>query len=285
MGKEASRSRIEHMIKERFDSPENNLGDGSGERAWGEPLVAFASGADPIFDDYKVHVGPQHWTPAEVFQATFGRRVDPETLTVITWLLPQTESTKRDNAVMDQVPAERWARSRVFGEQFNANLRTYVQDTLNKEGIAAIAPMLSPDFRTETSERFQITSTWSERHAAYACGLGTFGLCDGLITPLGKAVRFGTVVAEVRITPDTRPYTNHREYCLFASDGSCGDCIARCPAGALSKDGHDKSLCKAYLREITASHVENEYGFKGYGCGLCQTGVPCESGIPVRSVV
>jgi hypothetical protein len=24
------------------------------------------------------------------------------------------------------------------------------------------------------------------------------------------------------------------------------------------------------------------YGFEGYGCGLCQTEVPCESKVPVR---
>ena len=28
--------------------------------------------------------------------------------------------------------------------------------------------------------------------------------------------------------------------------------------------------------------MKREYGFEGYGCGLCQTGVPCESGIPER---
>jgi len=26
--------------------------------------------------------------------------------------------------------------------------------------------------------------------------------------------------------------------------------------------------------------VRENYGFAGYGCGLCQTGVPCEAKIP-----
>ncbi|MBN1906976.1 MAG: hypothetical protein JW927_17995 [Deltaproteobacteria bacterium] len=26
-----------------------------------------------------------------------------------------------------------------------------------------------------------------------------------------------------------------------------------------------------------------KYNFEGYGCGLCQVGVPCESMIPVKS--
>ena len=278
--KEDSKSWIKSVIENKCNSCENNLGDGSGERSWEAPLVGFASGADPIFDEYKTHVGELHWTPAEIFENTFGRAPDPQKLTVISWVLPQTGATKRANAAMKKAPAELWARSRVFGEEFNSGLRVHVQDTLKEAGYAAVSPLLSPHFHTEQSEAFQITSTWSERHAAYACGLGTFGLCDGLITPAGKAVRFGSVVAEIQIAPDPRPYTNHRAYCLFAADGSCGDCIDRCPAGALSKEGHDKALCLAFLREITAPHVENEYGFKGYGCGLCQTGVPCESGIP-----
>lgn len=274
---------ITETIENKCNSPENSLGDGSGERAWGKPLIGFASGADPIFVDYKTHVGQLHWTPAEIFEKTFNRKTNPENLTVISWVLPQTPATKRDNAAMDRLPARRWAQSRVFGEQFNSTLRRHVEDTLNREGYPAVVPFLSKEFHTEKSEAFQITSTWSERHAAYACGLGTFGLCDGLITPVGKAMRLGSVVVEAPVTPDKRPYTNHREYCSFAMNGSCGECIDRCPAGALSKDGHDKALCMAYLHEITAPHVENEYGFKGYGCGLCQTGVPCESGIPKRA--
>jgi len=35
-------------------------------------------------------------------------------------------------------------------------------------------------------------SSWSERHAAYAAGLGTFSLNDALITPKGIAHRLGS---------------------------------------------------------------------------------------------
>jgi len=49
---------------------------------------------------------------------------------------------------------------------------------------------------------------------------------------------------------------------------------------AISEAGHNKTKCKAHLDE-TWDYVEENYGFKGYGCGLCQTAVPCESKIPV----
>jgi epoxyqueuosine reductase len=125
-------------------------------------------------------------------------------------------------------------------------------------------------------------STWSERHAAYAAGLGTFGLCDGLITPAGKAVRVGSVIANIQIRPTPRPYTDHHGYCLFYTQGLCGKCIPRCPVGALSENGHNKRTCRSHIRPATEDYVKTNFGFEGYGCGLCQTGVPCESKIPTK---
>ena len=188
--------------------------------------------------------------------------------------------TKADNQAQTVYPAERWARSRIFGEQFNSKLRQHVADALNEAGYEAIAPMLSPEWGGRTSDRYGYASTWSERHAAYACGLGTFGLSDGLITPLGKAMRVGSVVARIRIEPSPRPYDNHQAYCLFHAKGICGKCMQRCPAGAITAAGHDKVRCKAYIRQETMPFVKNRYGFEGKGCGLCQTGVPCASRIP-----
>ena len=151
--------------------------------------------------------------------------------------------------------------------------------------IEAVASMHSPLWSTKTSEKYSYASTWSERHAAYASGLGTFGLCDGLITPVGKAMRTGSVIAKVGIDPTQRPYTDHQEYCLFYSKGICGKCIPRCPVDALSENGHDKIVCRAYLKPKTEEYVKENYKFDGYGCGLCQTKVPCESKIPLAKDV
>jgi len=265
-------------------SPDNTLHDRANEQAWSEPLVGFSSGDDPLYEAYKEVVGPFHWTPSEVFTQTYpGRKVKPEELTVISWVLPQTGATKADNRAQTVYPAERWARARIFGEQVNAKLRRHVVDTLADKGVDAVAPMLSPHWERKESERYTFSSTWSERHAAYAAGLGTFGLCDGLITPLGKAMRVGSVVAAIQVPPTPRPYQDHHAYCLFFTQGLCGRCIARCPVGAVSEAGHDKVACSQHLRPVTADYVTAHYGFDGYGCGLCQTGVPCESKIPTEA--
>jgi epoxyqueuosine reductase len=268
---------IQDFIRE---SPENTLQNPANEKAWDDPLVGFSCGADPLYQTYKEVVGPFHWTPWEIFTHTFpGTPVEPAELTVISWILPQTAATKADNRAQTCHPSERWARSRLFGEQANDKLREHVVEALKEKGYPAVAPVLSPQWEWRESERYVFASPWSERHAAHASGLGTFGLCDGLITPVGKAMRTGSVVARMQIPPTPRPYQDHRAYCTFFTQGTCGLCIARCPAGAITEAGHDKAKCREYVRGTT-EFVKANYGFEVYGCGLCQTGVPCESGIP-----
>jgi len=257
------------------------LKNSANDKAWADPLVAFSSGADPLYDEYKRHIGDFFLTPPEFFSQTFADvRVSPEHLTVISWILPQMDRTKADLRRETVYPSESWARARIFGEEVNVKLRKHVVETLTQSGIKAFAPMLSPLWAWKVSTKYGFASTWSERHAAYAAGLGTFGLCDGLITPVGKAMRCGSVIAHLQVPPSRRPYEDHHAYCLFYTKGTCGKCIPRCPAGAVTKEGHDKGKCKSYL-DMTQQYVTRNFHFEGYGCGFCQTGVPCESKIPI----
>jgi len=278
---------IESVIRDFIEkSPENTLQNRTNDRAFATPLVGFSSGDDPIYLQYKDCVESYHWTPLEIFSLTFPEcREKAEDLTVISWVLPQTEQTKSDNRKETMFPSERWARARIFGEIVNEKLRSHVVRALEGAGYKAVAPALSPQWARKESERYVFASTWSERHAAYASGLGTFGLCDGLITPRGKAHRVGSVVAAVKIPPTPRPYKSHHDYCLFFTQGICGKCIKRCPVGALSESGHDKLKCRQHIWTTSAEHTKSRYGFDGYGCGLCQTKVPCESKIPARKDV
>jgi epoxyqueuosine reductase QueG len=94
-------------------------------------------------------------------------------------------------------------------------------------------------------------------------------------------VRVGTIVLRARLDPTPRNYTSHDEYCSFRTRRLCGACIARCPAGALSPSGHNKRACQEFL-DRTLKHIGEHYDIGIYGCGLCQTGVPCAAGIPAR---
>jgi epoxyqueuosine reductase len=278
----SARPLIEGIIKDFVaGSGENSLKNEANEKAWDEPLVGFCRGDDPIFQFFKTDIGQFFWTPLEAFSLLFpdsGAR--PGDLAVVSWVLPHIERTRLDNRRTKDLPAERWVRARNFGEAFNVLLARHVAGELGARGIQAVVPAQLPQWAWRESDKYVFASNWSERHAAYAAGLGTFSLCDGLITPKGKAMRCGSVVARVEVAPAKRPYDNHHAYCLFYTTGKCRKCIARCPVGAISESGHDKVKCRAFLSDVVSPYSRATWGIDSYGCGLCQTGVPCESRIP-----
>ena len=275
---------IDKAVQEFINtSPLNTLQDDTGEKAWDSALIGYATGLDPIFQQYKEYIGAFHWTPWEVFNQHLPyENVSADQLTVISWILPQREIVRKANRKTKTYPAEKWARIRVYGEEFNMALRRHIATILTQQGHPAVAPMTVPNWTIVKSKQYSYASSWSERHAAHSAGLGTFGLCDGLITARGKAMRAGSVVAKIKLDPTPRPYNDHHAYCLHFTDGTCGKCIDRCPARAISIDGHDKEKCRKHLVK-SRKYVKKTYAFEGYGCGLCQVGVPCETLIPVKS--
>jgi epoxyqueuosine reductase len=271
------------MIIARFweKSPHNNLGPELPEYAWERPQVGVAKGSDPLFWKLKNDIGPFYWTPYEIFRMAFpGENCKEEKLAVISYILPQTEATRLDQRKEAELPARRWACSRYYGEMFNCELRYHLASQLTHAGYAAVAPERWHGFEYRQSKKFGLASNWSERHTAWVAGLGTFGLSDGLITAVGKAVRFGSVVARMELPATERPYGNHQEYCLWFSEGRCGDCMKRCPANAITEEGHDKKKCFEYIRNVTTPYSQKNYKTGATPCGLCQVKVPCEKRIP-----
>lgn len=260
------------------ESPLNCFPD-SDEPCFDEPLVGYAAADDQLFSDYKTIIGDFHQTPQEVMESACG--ADSRAGTVICWILPITRPTRESNRREEQYPSQAWARTRIFGEQLNGALRRHVVAWLEERGRQAVAPQLAASWKEYSGTPVGIASNWSERHAAYAAGLGTFSLNDALITPKGIAHRCGSVITDLQLTPSKRTYPDHRHNCLYFRDGSCGLCIDRCPVGALSRDGHDKSTCSQYVYKTVVEAVAERFGVHQTGCGLCQTRVPCEGRIPV----
>lgn len=261
------------------DRAHNRLAPDSELPAFDSPLVGIAGGEDPLFTFLQNDIGPEfYWTPATAFAQAFPKQpAQPQELSVIAWVLPQTEQTRLAHRQERELPSPAWSKARHYGEQVNEGLRRAVVERLRAAGMQACAPTLLPQWAREISTRYGFASSWSERHAAHVCGLGTFGLSDGLITPAGKAVRVGSVVVRARYPASHRDYTSHDEWCLHSAGGKCLACIRRCPVGAISESGHDKEKCKTYIRSVTSPYVERQQlGFPVNSCGLCQTKVPCE---------
>jgi epoxyqueuosine reductase len=257
------------------DNPGNRLQRIDNTPIFDAPLVGYAAGDDPLFAEYKRIIGPFHLTPHEALGADAG---DP--LSVVCWALPITEATRASNRSQIKEPSQRWAHTRNDGQKFCDTVYEFVVSLLNDAGYRAIAPQMSPQFRIH-SEGIPgaPASSWSERHILYAAGMGTFSLSDGFITPKGIAMRCGSVVTDMPLMPTPRTATHHYANCLYYANGRCGVCIARCPAGAITRDGHDKQRCSVYMDREFAS-LRKEYEVDISGCGLCQTDVPCEFAIP-----
>jgi epoxyqueuosine reductase len=271
---------VERAINQFLGKSAANRRKADGGKYWEAPLIGFASGDDPLFRQYQQIIGKFHYTPQEIFDLTFAGDKGPKRLFVISWILPAAEDIRESNRSEEKYPSLLWAHARDFGEQSNVKLRDHVVSLLQKKGYKAVAPMNSPHFRRLRSPRVGFASNWSERHIAYACGLGTFGLSDGLITAKGKAVRVGSVVTDLPLKPSQRTYLHHQANCLYLFNKTCKACAARCPAGAISEKGHDKDKCFKYSYGVIRRDKNKEYGVTIAGCGLCQTRVPCEFEIP-----
>jgi epoxyqueuosine reductase QueG len=141
--------------------------------------------------------------------------------------LPITEPTRASNRRENVYPSQPWAETRNFGEQFNTALRRHLVTWLSQRGYRAAAPQLMAAWRELGTSAVGIASTWSERHAAFAAGLGTFSLNDALITPKGIAHRLGSVITDLALAASGRPYPERRANCLYHREGTCGTCIGR----------------------------------------------------------
>ena len=210
----------------------------------------------------------------------------PGAKTVISFFLPFTPAVKGSNREKFDEPyspgipqrcSAEWLHARIEGQAFLNKITDHIQALLEAEGFETVCPATSSRFRLITP----YISNWSERHAAYAAGLGTFGLSKGLITSKGMAGRFGSIITNAEFPLTTRPYSSPFEYCTM-----CGACMAACPADAIDKAkgcalGKDQTICGLYTRGSRLP-PHGPGGRIRYGCGKCQCGVPCESGIPKR---
>lgn len=238
-----------------------------GMKIFETPIFAFGAADDEYFTLLKQPsiIGEHFISPKEWL---------PQSKTVISFFLPFSETVKKSNRSNMPWPSEEWLHARIEGQILLNKLCIYLKSELINDGYDSVVPILDNRFRSYNNNyshlELSYTSNWSERHVAFICGLGTFGLSKGLITSRGMAGRFGSILTELYLPPDTREYKGINEYCSM-----CGKCVKNCPVNAISLEhGKDHIICSKFLNKTTEKYNPR------YGCGKCQTGVPCESKIP-----
>lgn len=274
------------LIRYAGESGENWLED-IHDHFFDEPLMQCVSADDDLFEDYKTILYSEHLTPREAFELAFGQG-SYSGGSVISILLPINEKIRQSNRLQKKEPSREWALFNSHGSVFMKQLLKHMENYINQLGYRTTAPGLASWYAVKPYGTVPtLGSNWSERHIAYAAGLGTVSLNEGFISEKGIAVRLLSVVTELKLTPDVREDKHHMANCLFYSKGICGACIQRCPAGALSREGHDKLKCRNFAYGEEMKKLSAAYG--GYpgstaGCSLCQTKVPCEFENPLRGV-
>ena len=235
-----------------------------------DPVFGVSSADDPLFCEYKKSdvIGDNFLSPNEWL---------PGARSVVSFFLPFTERVCASNCADPENTSPEWLHARIEGQAFLNAFAKKIKEYFESNGAEACVPALDERFGIRFEplaegdpEGVHVNSKWSERHAAYVSGLGTFCLTRGLISSKGVAGRYGSIIVSESIQPDERPYKGIYDYCI-----RCGACIDKCPAKAISLEhGKNQQLCREWLDDSKIRYTPR------YGCGKCQAGVPCEHRIP-----
>jgi epoxyqueuosine reductase len=237
-----------------------------------EPLVAIAAADDPCFLELRRVAEPTHMMPQDPLA---GAR------SVVSFFLPFAARVVEANAIDGEQVAQEWAQAYVETNALIGRITTQLIDALAERGVRAAAEPATHNF-----DPVSLTSRWSHKSVAVIAGLGSFGVHQMVITDAGCAGRFGSLVldADVSTEPSAQasgpPGTplEPKERCLYYYDGSCLECVLRCPIQALDPDGPlDKQRCWHRLVNIAAAF--EQIGVADV-CGKCAVG-PCSFGSAV----
>ena len=218
------------------------------------PLVGFASAADPRFREILRIVEPTHLLPEDML---------PGARAAVSFFLPFAGWVVEANARHRSRVAREWQVAYLETNALIGRITAHLIDALAERGVRAAAAPATHNYDPAT-----LICRWSHKSVAVIAGLGSFGLHRMVITDAGCAGRFGSLVVDrdLELAPVAA-----QERCLHFFDGSCHECVSRCPVDALSMDGSlDKQRCNRRLLGLAKRHGPDVAD----ACGKCAIG-PC----------
>jgi len=223
-----------------------------------EPLVAFASASDERFLDLQRVIGPEHALPQDLL---------PGARAVVSFFLPFASWIVQSNAQHRERVSQEWGVAYIETNALIQRITERLVESLARRGVRAVAEPPTHNF-----DPVSLRSRWSHKSVAVIAGLGSFGLHHMVITDSGCAGRFGSLVVDA---PLPRIPSSNRQRCRYFHDGSCMECVLRCPVNALDENAPlDKQRC--YQRLLNVSQEYADLGLADV-CGKCAVG-PCALG-------
>jgi len=273
----------------------NTLEDFPGLSIFDRPVMGIADGDDEIFELFRRVVSPRHLRPRDLLEKPAGGGKRPSLVRVASWALPFSREVRLSNHGREW-PSELYSVARNNGAALIHEVLIRLIGIIQDREFRAVAPAQVEGYDAFRDPQQTFSSSWSERHAAYAAGLGRFGLNGCLITPLGSSVRLASIVTDLPLEVTVKKRESYQAPCLEDGGAECGICVQRCPVQAISGNGLDKSRCYERREVIRGNFLEpyrgkfrlrpspivkggkRETGFS-LGCALCLSGVPCESAV------
>ncbi|MCP1101298.1 epoxyqueuosine reductase QueG [Aequitasia blattaphilus] len=222
-------------------------------KIWREPLVGFGDAMHPYIQNLPHVVAKEHSLPQSFL-------LMPKI--VISYFIPFTKELAQTNHhAPDNYTSPEWAKAYTITNQRIAQTNEALVKKVESLGFSGAVPEWNMDYN-------RLISNWSQRHIAYACGLGTFGINNMLITKRGCCGRYGSIVTDLPLVPDE---ILEDENCLYKRKGTCKVCVKNCFTGALTPDGFDRFLC------FEKGCLPNDSLYGEEVCGKCTVGIPCAS--------
>lgn len=252
--------------------------DSRGNKIIDRISVGAQSAKHPYFTRLSKHI-KRHLKPSDFFKEEFSLETNIN-LSVVSFALHCSKETVIDNSKEDKYPSRSWIEmTDKFFNQIHEPLSEYIKVLFS--GSKIMFPTKSKLYSVNGTEKIRIAN-WSERHVAFGCGLGSFGLQGALITEFGCTSRLISIVTDKEFQSYSTPLEDIYANCLHYQGKGCRQCVKRCPVGSVNSE--KRIIEKCFDREF----VENkEVSLKTYGkeitaCGLCMTGVPCSFINPMK---
>lgn len=240
-------------MKQQIERLINRIIATQGNPIYREPLIGYARADDPLFNDFRKVVGPNHFLPMDLL---------PDAQTVIAFFIPFQKQIIETNR-RDGLASREWAEAYIATNKLISQICNELKSFFNLQGV-----LFESQLPTYAFDRELLISNWSHRHVAYACGLGSFGRNNLLITAKGSGGRFGSGVLNVALEPNPMAKPVHE--CLGTTK-SCRYCETICPVNAFQPGHFDRNSCYRQCLLNDTMYPDLELCDV---CGKCATG-PC----------
>jgi epoxyqueuosine reductase QueG len=136
---------------------------------------------------------------------------------------------------------------------------------LEAKGCEAVGFDAGAGFYTRLADTPQgLAGNFSHKHAAYVCGLGSFGVNNLILTAnYGPRIRFTSILTSAELPNARVPEVN------LCRSPACDACVQRCPVRALDEwnDGYSASEGWRIAKRKCYTYIFDTLG--GQRCGLC----------------